>query len=190
MAEGNVLRGDRAPVTVPGVPSPTVIPVETRVEGRISTALDLRIEGRCDGHVEVGGTLTVATGASVRAELRAQAAEIYGEVIGNIICTDRILVARGARVVGDLRAPDIEVDGGAEVDGRLSLLPPAPRETAGKRVRLSARGAPLRRPAAPPRPEGALADAAAPAPDRSIPGAPRPRGRTRVSPRRTTRDDG
>jgi cytoskeletal protein CcmA (bactofilin family) len=199
MAEGNVLRGDRAPVTVPAVPSPTVIPAQTRVEGRIVTAHDLRIEGRCDGHAESGGTLTVAAGATVQAELRAPTAEIYGEVIGNIVCTDRILVARGARVVGDLRAPDIEVDGGAEVDGRLSLLPPAPREAPHKRVRLSARGTPLRRPSAPPRPAPSAAIAtdrsagehiAAPSPDRLIPAAPRPRGRTRVRPRRPTRDDG
>lgn len=188
MPEGNVLRGNRTPVRVPGVPSPTVIPPETRVEGRISTPRDLRVEGRCDGQVECGGTVTVAAGATVRAELRAHAAEIYGEVIGNIVCADRILVARGARVVGDLRAPDIEVDGGAEVDGRLSLLPPAPREAPPhKRVRLSSRGTPLRRPAAPPRPDAPPADvegAADEPPDRPIPAAPRPQRRARVTPRR------
>jgi cytoskeletal protein CcmA (bactofilin family) len=128
-----------------------VIPRGTRVDGLIETPGDLTVEGRVDGRIQVGGTLTVAAGATCRASVRARAARVAGEVIGDVICSTAISVSAGGRVVGDLRAPDIDVDAAAEVDGRVDLLPPAPAPAPVKRVQVRARGPGLRRPS-PPRP--------------------------------------
>ena len=126
-----------------------MIPRGTRVDGLIETPGDLTVEGRVDGRIQVGGTLTVEPGATCRANVRARAARVAGEVIGDLVCSAVIAVVAGGRVVGNLRAPEIEVDAAAEVDGRVDLLPPAPASIPIRRMRVGARGPGLRRPSPP-----------------------------------------
>jgi len=130
-----------------------VIPAHTRFDGRIETPADLTVEGRCDGRVDVGGTVRVAAKATCKASVQARIAEIYGEVIGDVVCTESILVASGARVVGNLRAPEVSVHSGCEVDGKIDLLEPAPGQASIRRVPVRTRGAVPRRPKPPPRDE-------------------------------------
>jgi cytoskeletal protein CcmA (bactofilin family) len=119
------------------------------VDGLIESPDDLVVEGRVDGRIELGGTLTVAAGATCRAAVRARAARIAGEVLGNVVCAGSIEVAPGGRVVGDLRAPEVEVDAAAQVDGRVDLLPPAPEAGVVRRAEVVARGPGVRRPSPP-----------------------------------------
>jgi cytoskeletal protein CcmA (bactofilin family) len=159
----------------------TVIPAQTRIEGRIETQGDLVIEGRCDGELAVDGTLTVAAGASCHAAIRARVALIRGEVIGGVVCSEAIDVGAGARVVGDLRAPDIAVDGAARVEGRVDLLAPAPRGSTSRRVPIAVRG-PTARIAVVADPSNGGAEPATTG-ARPIPQPPRPRGKSRVTTR-------
>jgi cytoskeletal protein CcmA (bactofilin family) len=126
-----------------------VIPRATRIDGLIETPHDLVVEGRVDGRIQVGGTLTVLPGATCRASVRARAARVSGEVIGDVVCSATIAVTAGGRVVGDLRAPEIEIDAAAEVDGRVDLLAPAPASVPLRRVPVVARGPAVRRPMPP-----------------------------------------
>jgi cytoskeletal protein CcmA (bactofilin family) len=128
----------------------TLIPRGTRVDGLVETAHDLTVEGRLDGRIEIGGVLIVAAGATCRASVRARTARIAGEVMGDVVCSAAIEVLPGGRVVGDLRAPEVEVDAAAFVDGRVDLLPPQPEPAAIQRSRVSARGPGVNRPSPPP----------------------------------------
>lgn len=127
----------------------TVIPRGARVDGLIETGGDLTVEGRVDGRVDIGGTLEVAPGASCRASVRARSARLGGEVIGPVVCSSSIVVRAGGRVVGDLRAPEVEVDAAALVDGRVDLLPPPPQTAEVRRAPVNARGPGVRRPSPP-----------------------------------------
>jgi len=128
----------------------TLIPRGTRVDGLVETAGDITVEGRMDGRIDIGGLLVVAAGATCRASVRARQARIAGEVMGDVVCSGTIEVLPGGRVVGDLRAPEIEVDAKAFVDGRVDLLPPQPEAIAVQRARVSARGPGVSRPSPPP----------------------------------------
>jgi cytoskeletal protein CcmA (bactofilin family) len=126
-----------------------VIPRETRVDGLIETPHDLLVEGQVDGRIQVGGSLMVARGATCRASVRARSAVVSGEIFGDLVCSSTIAVAAGGRVVGDLRAPEIDIDAAAEVDGRVDLLPPAPASAPLRRVEVKSRGPGVRRPMPP-----------------------------------------
>jgi cytoskeletal protein CcmA (bactofilin family) len=128
----------------------TLIPRGTRVDGLVETAGDLTVEGRMDGRIDIGGLLVVAAGATCRATVRAREARIAGEVMGEVVCSATIEVMAGGRVVGDLRAPEVEVDARAFVDGRVDLLPPQPEAIAVQRARVTARGPGVSRPSPPP----------------------------------------
>gem|GEM_PF-3412700 len=180
----------------------TRIAPDTVVHGTVETPGDLFIEGRVEGEIRCGGVIDVAPGGTCMAEVVARRAVIRGEVLGRTACHEAIEVAAGGRVVGDLRAPDIAVDGRATVEGRVDLLPPDPDQTTVRPWPLAAAPGPDLRPApsppAAPRP-GQPAAAAAGAPEfpdlsageargsasdattgretHTIPRPPRPRGR-------------
>ncbi len=137
--------------TFPAVSTPTVIPPQTIVDGSIDTADDLIVEGRCHRDIIVAGTLVDAAGACCKAMVKARNADIHGEVIGDIVCTGAISVGPGARIVGNLRAPDITVDASGELDGKIDLLPPEPEVHTTRRISVLSRGPELRRPTPPPR---------------------------------------
>ncbi len=128
--------------------SPTVIPAHTAVTGRVQTPGDVVLEGRVEGDIKSEGCVTVQTNGACVASIEARAAQIYGEVIGNIVCTESVHVAASARVVGDIQAPNVEVHGSATVDGRVDLLPPDPRAPTIQRLPLRPRGR-VARPAVP-----------------------------------------
>lgn len=133
----------------PAVAGTTLIPPNTRIDGSLETSGDLLIEGRCDGEIRAGGTVTVAGGAVCRAAIRARAATIHGEVIGPVQCTESIAVTRGARIVGEVRAPEVSIDGGARVDGKVDLLAPDAEPANLQRLPATTRGPALRRPTPP-----------------------------------------
>jgi cytoskeletal protein CcmA (bactofilin family) len=145
--------------------APAVIPAHATVTGAIDTPGDVTLEGRLEGELRAGGAVTVAANATCMASVFARSLVIYGELIGNAVCTETIRVAAGARAVGDLRAPDVEVDSASEVDGRVDLLPPEPRSPELTRLEASRRGPALPKP-------------------RTIPRAPRPVGRVRIGTKR------
>ncbi len=158
--------------TVPAVLFATLIPPHTSVNGRIETPGDLTIEGRCDGAIHVGGAILVASGAACRATIRAFEAQIYGHVIGDIECTHAIHIGAGARIVGNVRSPEVLVAASAHVEGKVDLLPSAPRSSNAKSTR-SAGGSLTFKTSS--RAQGNLSR-----PTKAIPPSPRPRGRLRI----------
>jgi cytoskeletal protein CcmA (bactofilin family) len=123
----------------------------------------VRVDGRVEGSIRAGEVVTVGPGGMVIAEIVGQRAEIWGTVIGNVVASERIHVVAGAKIVGDLRAPDIELAPGAIVEGRIDRLNERRSQTqppvggADPRQTVRARG-PLRRPTRPP---GSLDEVAA-----------------------------
>jgi cytoskeletal protein CcmA (bactofilin family) len=129
--------------------SATFIASGARISGPIDAVGNVIVAGRVDGKLRAGGLATVLPGGAVTDELRGYRVRIEGAVIGNVFAADRIEVHPGARVVGDLRAPVVELYPGASVEGRIDqrvlaaeALPMDVRPT----LRLSH---PMRRPSAP-----------------------------------------
>ena len=154
--------------------APLVIPPHATVDGVVDTPGDVAVQGRMEGEVRSGETVTVIADATCVADVLARVATIHGELIGNAICTEAIRVGPGARIVGNLRAPDIQIDADATVEGRIDLLPPEPRAAAIRQL---------------PGELGSVAEQASaevptadlPLQRRRVPRPPRPRGRVRVT---------
>ena len=72
------------------------------IEGRITSAQDLRIDGRVEGAIEVGDhLLIVGKGAAVKANLVARSILISGTVVGNVTATERL----DLRAISSMVAP-------------------------------------------------------------------------------------
>ena len=90
------------------------------IEGRITSAQDLRIDGKVEGTIEVGERqLTIGQGAAITADLVAKTILINGSVIGDVIAHDRVELGAGASVEGDITSPRLIMADGALVNGTV-----------------------------------------------------------------------
>jgi cytoskeletal protein CcmA (bactofilin family) len=90
------------------------------VEGRITSAQDLRIDGKVDGTIEVGDYgLIIGASAAIKADLVARSILISGTVTGNIKASDRVDVHPTGSVEGDITTPRLVLADGAVVKGNI-----------------------------------------------------------------------
>jgi cytoskeletal protein CcmA (bactofilin family) len=98
--------------------STTVIDTQADIEGTLK-AKDARILGRFKGEVEVSGTLVLGEASLVEARVVAGAAEIGGELRGDLRAKTVTLTEK-ARVTGRIDAGALCVRDGARLDGEVT----------------------------------------------------------------------
>jgi cytoskeletal protein CcmA (bactofilin family) len=90
------------------------------VEGRITSAQDLRIDGKVEGTIEVGNHgLIIGAGAEIKADLVAKTILISGAVTGNVTATHRVELHAAGSVEGDISSPRLVMADGALVNGQV-----------------------------------------------------------------------
>jgi cytoskeletal protein CcmA (bactofilin family) len=111
----------------------TMIDAQTDVEGKLR-GKDVLIRGRFKGEIEVSGRLVLGEGSRVEATVVADAAEISGELKGDVKARSLVL-AEKARVQGTVDAQVLVVREGAWLSGSVAagetekprpVTPPAP----------------------------------------------------------------
>ena len=96
----------------------TVIDAQANVEGKLR-GKDVLVRGRFQGEIEVSGRLVLGEGSRVEATIKADAAEISGELKGDVRARSLIL-AEKARVQGTVEAKVLVVREGAWLNGSVS----------------------------------------------------------------------
>lgn len=96
----------------------TLIDVQTEVEGKLR-GKDALIRGRFRGEIEISGRLVLGEGSRVEATVVADAAEISGELKGDVKARSLVL-AEKARVQGTVNAQVLVVREGAWLSGSVS----------------------------------------------------------------------
>jgi cytoskeletal protein CcmA (bactofilin family) len=198
------------------MPSSNLIPSAMRIHGRVTVDGDLVLEGSFTGVLIVSGSFTLAAGAQCQASVQARTAHVHGALTGALTGSDYIVVGRGARVLGDLIAPAIDVDPAAQITGELirgsepapagaapaswsapaaaNVRAPAPAIHSAPRGRITVelRGPALRRPVPPGDPterQARLFASRRRPDDRPVPKTPRLRGRVALVRKSTARTD-
>jgi cytoskeletal protein CcmA (bactofilin family) len=129
------------------MPLSNLIPSAMRIHGRVTVEGDLVLEGSFVGALVVSGSFTLAAGAQCQASVQARSADVHGVLTGALTCSEHIVVGAGARVLGDLSAPRIDVDPASEIVGEVVRgSERAPAEPVAARAPAVASG---RRPAPP-----------------------------------------
>ncbi len=90
--------------------------------GDIEAHEDMVVEGRVHGKIIVpSGTLTIARGAKVEAEIKVRALVLNGELKGTVHAGERALIAETAEMVGDVITPKITIANGARFTGGIRM---------------------------------------------------------------------
>jgi|TARA_X000000950_G_scaffold138180_1_gene171474 cytoskeletal protein CcmA (bactofilin family) len=100
----------------------TVIAADIEIEGSVRLKSELFVMGKIKGNVDAEAKeamLTVSPEGRIEGEIRVPTVIINGTIEGNVFSSDRLEVAAGAVVHGDLHYHVIEMHLGAQVQGRL-----------------------------------------------------------------------
>lgn len=85
--------------------------------GSLSGSGDVRIEGRFEGDIDIGGVLTVGAFADVKATIKAVSVSVAGKIFGDVEATTLVEVHAGGLIDGDVTAPNVTVDLGGKIVG-------------------------------------------------------------------------
>lgn len=101
----------------------SLIGAETLIEGNISFAGGLRVDGKVFGNVvangEQPGILVLSEHAQIEGEIRVPHVVLNGSVVGQVYAAESLELQPKANVTGDVHYKKLEMQLGAVVQGRL-----------------------------------------------------------------------
>jgi cytoskeletal protein CcmA (bactofilin family) len=90
-------------------------------EGKLSFKNTVRIDGTFKGEITSENTLIVGEPGVVDATIHSRHVIVSGEVAGDIVATERLVLHKTARVTGDIQTPKLVVEDGAELEGSIKM---------------------------------------------------------------------
>lgn len=126
-----------------------------RIVGDVSGDEDLTILGKVEGKIVLPKhSVTIGHGGRVKADIHAKFVSVAGEVHGNLVAGEQIVIRKTATMLGNLTAPRVGLEDGCRFRGSVEME--APADTRGKvvtPVAALAGGSPGPVPQGPPKPE-------------------------------------
>lgn len=94
------------------------------IKGSVTAGEDFSVAGRVEGEIRLqAGTLTLASGCSVKGEAAAPSIVVEGSVDGNVVAGKRAEVRAGAVVAGSIATASLVVAEGAQLNCRIEMPP-------------------------------------------------------------------
>lgn len=125
---------------------PSILPAGMKLVGDVAGDEDFVVFGAVEGEVQVDGAVVVESTGSIRGNVSGRTVAVRGVVIGDVNGRDSIRVESGARIVGDVHAPRVNIVKGALFRGHVHMSgdtpalfaprpKPAPRKSRGNQPR-------------------------------------------------------
>ncbi len=91
------------------------------IKGELQGDEDLVVEGRVEGNIKLRKHLIVESTGVIDADVETETITIKGQVNGNMVIMDKVEITDEARVVGDIKAPRVEIADGAHFKGMIDM---------------------------------------------------------------------
>ena len=102
----------------------------SEIEGKFTFNGTVMLNGRFRGEIVTNDSLIIGEKGIVNASIRAGVVLISGEVVGNVLASERVELRGSARVFGDVEAPVVVVDEGVLFEGHCRMTKARPVEAA------------------------------------------------------------
>lgn len=119
------------PVYVPEEPAAPAAPAIVRPHtligpgikftGNIEASEDIEINGRVEGNISSGNTITITEGGSIRGDIAAENLILEGVSEGNAKVQDFVKIGKAGSFTGDLVCSTLVTEDGSEFEGTLHL---------------------------------------------------------------------
>ena len=99
----------------------TIIAAGTLVVGDVASEGVVKVEGEIRGSVRAAGQILIAKGGIIHGDVLTREAVIGGEIEGAVRAEERVEIQSGAVVNGDIMTQRILIAEGGKVNGQLSM---------------------------------------------------------------------
>ncbi len=99
----------------------SIIGEKSYFEGKFLINGTIQINGKFEGAVLKVDQIFIGPGGRVKADLEASSIVIEGVVIGNIKANTRVMLMPTARVLGDIKTPELIIQNGVVLEGRCLI---------------------------------------------------------------------
>ncbi len=94
------------------------------IKGTVTGDEDLMIEGKVEGTIELGShQVTVGQSGKVTADISAKIVNIDGEVSGDLMGGEKVVISKSGKVRGNIVAPRVTLEDGAIFKGSIDMDP-------------------------------------------------------------------
>ncbi len=114
-------RGQSPPAA--GTPGSITLGPRDSLAGTLTVDGDIRVEGTVEGELRASGDVDIDQKAKLTARVEGRTVTVRGSVKGNIAARRRLVVGGSGMITGDVRAPKLQVDDGAMMNGNISMGP-------------------------------------------------------------------
>ena len=131
---------ERKPAATPPTVSEAIamIGAKVKVTGDIESSEDLLIEGEVNGTVTLtDNELVIGNSGRVQANIEAKTIRIEGEVQGDIVGQERVVITTTGNVQGNVSSPRVMLEDGGRFKGSIDMGGPAKGSTAQTRPTVS-----------------------------------------------------
>jgi len=90
-------------------------------EGKFKLKGSLRIDGKFEGEYIEVDKLTIGRTGKINTNINANNVIVEGIVVGNIKAKTRVLLLPTARVLGDIKTPELIIQNGVILEGRCTI---------------------------------------------------------------------
>jgi cytoskeletal protein CcmA (bactofilin family) len=93
-----------------------------RIVGDVSGDEDLTILGKVEGKIALPKhSVTIGPGGRVKADIQAKYVSVAGEVHGNLVAGEQIVIRKTATMLGNLTAPRVGLEDGCRFRGSVEM---------------------------------------------------------------------
>ena len=100
----------------------------SEIEGKYTFSGTVMLNGKFTGEIVSTDTLIVGEKGVVNATIRAGVVLISGEVVGNVLASERVELHGKARVFGDLETPVVVIEEGVLFEGQCRMTKSRPMD--------------------------------------------------------------
>ena len=103
-----------------------------KIEGKLYSEGNVRIDGKLIGDLIVNGNLTLGEGSELNGKVKAQNIAVSGKLEGVVTSSEKLILESKAVLRGDISAKILVIEEGAKFDGK-SVMDAAAKPSADNR---------------------------------------------------------
>jgi len=106
---------------------PAIFAESSAFKGVLKFSRPLKIFGKFEGEIRGGESLEVGPNAKIHAHIEAAHVLVYGQVVGNVVASEKVQLKAGAKLIGNIRSPKLEIDDGVIFEGQCEMKTAEPK---------------------------------------------------------------
>ena len=99
----------------------TIIGRGVKIEGKLSSSGDIRVEGNVEGDITSQGTVVIGSNGRVNGQVNAESITIGGNVNGTVRAKEKLVLDSNGNLKGDIFTKALLVDAGANFNGNCKM---------------------------------------------------------------------